>query len=76
MAVHSNLTFLNNKSPDSAVGITTAYELDDHGVGVQVSVGGGKNFHFSMSSRLVLGPTQPIKWVLESLYPGVKRSGC
>jgi hypothetical protein len=28
------------------------------------SPGGGKNFHFSMSSRPTLGPTQPhIQWV-------------
>jgi hypothetical protein len=41
-----------------AFGIATGYGLNDLGVGVRVSVG-GKNFHFSMSSRPSLGPTQP-----------------
>jgi hypothetical protein len=35
-----------------------------------------KNFLFSMSSRLSLGPTQPpIQWVEGTLSPGVKRPG-
>jgi hypothetical protein len=39
--------------------------------------GGGKHFHFSMSSRPALGPTQPpIQWVQRTLSPGVKRPGC
>jgi hypothetical protein len=34
----------------------------------------GKNFHFSMSSRPALGPTQPpIQWVPRVLSPGVKQ---
>jgi hypothetical protein len=37
---------------------------------------GGKNFHFSMSSRLVLGSTQPpIQWVPGALSPGGKATG-
>jgi hypothetical protein len=41
-----------------------------------LNLGGGKNFHFSMSSRPVLGPTQlPIQWVPGALYLGVKRPG-
>jgi hypothetical protein len=37
------------------------------------SPGRGKNFLFSMSSRWVLGPTQPaIQWVLVALSLGVK----
>jgi hypothetical protein len=58
------------RSRDSAVGIETGYGLNDQGVGVK-SPGAGKNFHFSMSSKPALGPTQPpIQWV-----PGVKRPG-
>jgi hypothetical protein len=38
------------------------------------SPGGGKIFHFSMSSRLALDPTQPpIQRVPGTLSPGVKR---
>jgi hypothetical protein len=34
----------------------------------------GKNFHFSMSSRPALGPTQhPIQWVSGAFSLGVKR---
>jgi hypothetical protein len=40
------------------------------------SPGRVKNFFFSTSARLALGPTQPpIQWVLGSLSPGVKRQG-
>jgi hypothetical protein len=40
------------------------------------SPGRGKNFHFSMTSRPVLGPTQSsIHWLLGILSPGVKRLG-
>jgi hypothetical protein len=57
-----------------SVGIATGYRLDDQGIRVRVP--GGKNFHFSMSSRLALGPTQlPIQWVPRALSPGVKRPG-
>jgi hypothetical protein len=36
-----------------------------------------KNFLFSMSSRLVLGPSQPpIQWVSGALSQGVQRPGC
>jgi hypothetical protein len=35
-----------------------------------------KNFHFSISSRPALGPTQnPIQWVPGTLSSGVKRQG-
>jgi hypothetical protein len=35
-----------------------------------------KNFHFSLLSRLALGPTQsPIQWVTAVLSPRVKQSG-
>jgi hypothetical protein len=48
----------------SAVGIATS------------DPGGVKNFHFSMSYRLVLGSTQtPIQWVPGALSSGVKRPG-
>jgi hypothetical protein len=40
------------------------------------SPGGDKNFHFSMSSRLALGSTQPpIQWVLDALSLVLKRPG-
>jgi hypothetical protein len=40
------------------------------------SSGGGKNFHFSMSSRPALGSTQPpIQLVPVALCPEVKRPG-
>jgi hypothetical protein len=40
------------------------------------SPGGGKNFHFSMSSRPALGSTQPpIQWVPGAPSLGVKRQG-
>jgi hypothetical protein len=36
-----------------------------------------KNFLFSTTSRLAVGPTEPpIQLVLEGLSPGVKRLGC
>jgi hypothetical protein len=42
--------------------------------GQSSSPGREKNFLFSVSSRLVLGPTQPpIQWVPGVLSPGVKR---
>jgi hypothetical protein len=40
------------------------------------SPGGGRNFHFSKSSRPALGSTQhPIQWIPDPLYAGVKRPG-
>jgi hypothetical protein len=70
---HSSLFFIfpphpfTLRSRDSSVGIATGYGLDDRGE--SSSPGRVKNFHFSISSRLALGSTQPpIKWV-----PGVKR---
>jgi hypothetical protein len=54
---------------ESAVGIETGYAMD----GVRVSVGRGKNLHFSTSSRLALELTQPpIQWVLGTLSSGIK----
>jgi hypothetical protein len=41
-----------------------------------LSPGGGKNVHFSMSSRLALGPTQPpIQWLSGAPSLGVKWQG-
>jgi hypothetical protein len=55
---------------DRSVGIATGYGLDDQGGGSS-SPGRVKNFHFSISSRLALGSTQPpIKWVLGALSWG------
>jgi hypothetical protein len=42
----------------SGAGIAIGYKLDDREVGSS-SPGRVKNFYFSMSSRLALGPTQP-----------------
>jgi hypothetical protein len=50
-----------NRIWSSAVGIASGYGLDDQGVGVLVP-GTVKNFHFSMSSRPVVGPIQPSVW--------------
>jgi hypothetical protein len=62
-------------SRDIAVGIATGYGPDDWGVGVP-SPSGGKKFHFSMSFRSALGPTQPpIRWVPGALSPGIKGQG-
>jgi hypothetical protein len=57
---------------DSAVGIVTRYGAGQPR-GQSSSLGGGKNFHFYMSSELALGPTQPpMQWVAGVLPPGVK----
>jgi hypothetical protein len=68
------INYLTNQltcvSRDSSVGIATGYGLDDQGGG-SASPCRVKNFHFSISSRPVLGSTQPpIKWI-----PGLKRQG-
>jgi hypothetical protein len=56
-------TIYFKSSRDGVVGIATGYGLDDQEVGVRVPVG-VKNFLFSTSCRLALGPTQPpIQWV-------------
>jgi hypothetical protein len=55
----------------SSVGIATGYELDGWRVGVGDLVGA-----LSMSSRLVLEPTQPpLQWILGALSQGVKWPG-
>jgi hypothetical protein len=59
----------------SAVGIATGYGLGDWGLRVRVPVR-GKNIHFSMSSRPVLGPTQPsVQWVPGVSFLGDKVAG-
>jgi hypothetical protein len=50
------LLFVGLRNRVSWVGIVTGYRLDVRGVGVWVLLGSGI---FSMSSRSVLGPTQP-----------------
>jgi hypothetical protein len=56
---------------NSVVSIVTGYGLDDRGVGVLVTV--EVKILFSMSSRPILGPTQPpIQWVWGALSPGIK----
>jgi hypothetical protein len=60
------------KSRDSAVCIANGYGLDDQGVESRWE----NNFHFSMSSKSALRPTQlPIQWVRGALSPGVKWPG-
>jgi hypothetical protein len=60
-------------SHGSAVGIADGYWLDDGGVRVRVPV---ESTIFTVSSRLALGPTQPlIQWVPNALSPGVKPQG-
>jgi hypothetical protein len=45
--------------------------------GWSLSPGGGKNFHYSMSSKPALGSNQPpIQWVSGILSSGVKQQGC
>jgi hypothetical protein len=57
------------------VGIAAGYGLDDRR-GRSSNPGRVKNFLFSMSSRLDLGPTQPpILWVPGILSLEVKREG-
>jgi hypothetical protein len=71
----STMVYYYYWSRDSAVGIATGYGLDDRRVGVPVLVE-AKNFHFSTSSRPVLGLTQPpIQWVPGALSPRVKQQG-
>jgi hypothetical protein len=61
-------------SRGSVVGIATGYGAGRQ-MGRSSSHGRVKNFHFSTSSRPVLGSTQsPIQWVPGDLSPGVKRS--
>jgi hypothetical protein len=60
---------------DISVSIATGYGFDDREVGVP-SPGKTKNFHFSMSSKLTLGPTQPpIQCVPGAISPGGKAAG-
>jgi hypothetical protein len=67
---------LSDRTWGSVDGIVTGYRLDDLGVGVP-SPGRVKNFLFFMSSRPVLGSTQPpTQWTLGVLSQGVKRLGC
>jgi hypothetical protein len=64
-----------NVSRDSVVGLANRYWLDDRGVGIP-SPGGVKNFHLSMSLRLVLESIQPsIHWIPGAPSAGVKLPG-
>jgi hypothetical protein len=65
----------NPRSWCSPVGIATGYGLDDLGVW-SLSPNKVKNFHCSIPSRWILGPTQPpIQWVPEALSPRGKVAG-
>jgi hypothetical protein len=60
------------KSRDSSVGKATGYGLDGRGVGSS-SLGRGKIFLLSTSSRPVVGPIHPtIQWVPGSSFKGGK----
>jgi hypothetical protein len=67
-------TYIVSKSCGSAVGIATGYDTG-RSRGHGSSPGRVKNFHFSISSKAVLGPN-PIKWVPRALSVCVKRPGC
>jgi hypothetical protein len=61
-------------SRGSAVGIATAYSLDDRGVGVRVPV--VSEFSLLHIVQPALESTQPpIQWVPRTFSPGVKRQG-
>jgi hypothetical protein len=62
------------RNQDSSFGIATGCGLDGQGS----TPGRGTIFLFSTASSPALGTTTqpPIKWVLWSLYPDVKRMGC
>jgi hypothetical protein len=62
-------------SRKSAVGIETAYRLDDGWVGVGVPVG-SRIFSSPYRPDRFWGSTQPpIKWVQGAISPGVKQQG-
>jgi hypothetical protein len=66
-------SLINPRSPGSAVGIATRYELDDPGTAFRVSVGPkivDSPYH---PDRLRGSP--PIQWVPGALSPEVKRQG-
>jgi hypothetical protein len=58
------------ESWDSTVGIETVCKLGDRGTGRSSSPHKAKHFHFSISSKLFLAPTQPpIQLVWGGLFP-------
>jgi hypothetical protein len=61
------------RSRDSSVGMASGHGLEDRGVRVRIPEG---SRIFSMSSRPVLGSTQPpIQWIPGAISPGVKLPG-
>jgi hypothetical protein len=69
-----NVILLLQERRDRSVGIATGYGLDDQGGGSS-SPGGVKNFHFSISSRLALGSTQPPIKMGTVVFPGDNAAG-
>jgi hypothetical protein len=68
------IVFIFSKSCGSTGRVVTSYRLNDGSR--SLSPNWTKNFHFSISSRQILGSIKPpIQWVLGALFPGVQQQG-
>jgi hypothetical protein len=68
------LTVVAMRSRDSAVGIATAYELNDGGVGVRVLVR-SRIFYFPRRPDRLWGPRSPLSNGYRWLFPRGKAAG-